>query len=229
VNNVTPAAALLPLARLPAALLSAALLTAALVAPGARAQEPSPAPAPAPAPAASRQTGQTDDDGASAQRRRRGGDVGEAALELAGKEIKVSYPKLKAESDDFAALESLPAGGVHSYVGGRAFKLLTAGDLVFGEQVVEAGNAAPGYPGVYSVWLKRVGDDSWSLVFNDDADIWGSQREAAADAVEVPVAHSAAPEIAAQVVLALEQTGPDTGILRLTWGARRWEAPFQVR
>lgn len=165
----------------------------------------------------------------TAQRRRRGGDAGEALLAILGKEIKIAYPKLEAGSGDFAALERLAPGSVHSYDGGRAFKLLTAHDLAFGDRMVKSGNASPDYPGVYSLWLKRADDGSWSLVFNEQADIWGSQREPNADVLEVRLTHSPAPVESAQVDVALDQAGETGGILRVTWGPHRWEAPFTVR
>jgi hypothetical protein len=165
----------------------------------------------------------------TAQPRRRGGDAGEALLAIQGKEIKITYPKLKADSGDFAALEKLEPGSVHSFDGGRAFKLLTAHDLAFGDRVVKAGNASPDYPGVYSLWLKRADDGSWSLVFNEQADIWGSQRERSADVLEVRLKHSPAPIESAQVDVTLEQAGETGGVLRVTWGPHRWEAPFTVR
>ncbi|HUP21512.1 MAG TPA: DUF2911 domain-containing protein [Thermoanaerobaculia bacterium] len=196
--------------------------------PASEAQQSSDGSAGAAAPTASAQTAsQAGSD--TAQRRRRGGDAGEALLAIQGKEIKIAYPKLKADSGDFAALERLVPGGVHSYDGGRAFKLLTAYDLAFGDRVVKAGNASPDYPGVYSVWLKRADDGSWSLVFNEQADIWGSQREPNADVLEVRLRHSPAPVESAQVELALEQAGETGGVLRVTWGPHRWEAPFTVR
>jgi hypothetical protein len=206
----------------PVAVIWAAVLVVPMLAPHLQAQEP--ASSPAPEAQESSDTAQP-----TAQRRRRGGDAGEALLAIQGKEIKIAYPKLKADSGDFAALERLAPGSVHSYDGGRAFKLLTANDLAFGDRVVKAGNVSPDYPGVYSLWLKRADDGSWSLVFNEQADIWGSQREPNADVLEVPLTHSPAPVASAQVDLALEQAGEAGGILRVTWGPHRWEAPFTVR
>jgi hypothetical protein len=207
---------------IPVVVIWAAALVVPMWAPPLHAQQPATQPA-------SEAQESSDSELPTAQRRRRGGDAGEALLAIQGKEIKIAYPKLKADSGDFAALEGLAPGSVHSYDGGRAFKLLTAHDLAFGDRVLKAGNAAPDYPGVYSLWLKRANDGNWSLVFNEQADIWGSQREPSADVFEVRLTHSPAPVESAQVELALEQAGETGGILRVTWGPHRWEAPFTVR
>lgn len=186
-----------------------------------------------PAASARRQGGGEGDSAAGARRGRAAGG-GAATLSLQGKDIRISYPKLEASSDDFAALEALSPGSVQSYVGGGAVKLMSGPDLVFGgpgstELVAKAGNLAPGYPGVYSLWLLKGEADTWSLVFNEQADIWGTQREAAADVLQITLAHSAAAAPAERMELALEKTGESGGILRITWGSHRWEAAFQAR
>ena len=184
--------------------------------------------------AGARREGDVAGDAAAVARRMRAGGGGAAALSLQGKDIKISYPKLGAASADFAALEALAPGGVLSYVGGGAVKLMSGADLVFGslgstELVAKAGNLAPGYPGVYSLWLQKGEADTWSLVFNEQADIWGTQREAAADVLQITLAHSAAAAPAERMELALEKTGETGGVLRITWGSHRWEATFQAR
>lgn len=180
------------------------------------------------APAAA-QTADSDAEATAAARRERFrrlryGNLAE--LELAGKQLRISYPDLLTDSDDYRALESLTAGDVAAWNSGRAVKLLTHVSLSFDGIVVPYGNASPDYPGVYSLWPKRTAD-GWSLVFNGEADIWGSQRNPAADAVEVPLEHSSADEPAEKLTIEFLEVEPGA-VLRIAWGDRQFLAAFEA-
>lgn len=157
-------------------------------------------------------------------RRLRYGNLAE--LELAGKQLRISYPDLLADSDDYRSFESLASGDVAAWNSGRAVKLLTHASLSFDGIVVPYGNASPDYPGVYSLWPKRTAD-GWSLVFNGEADIWGSQRNPAADAVEVPLEHSSADEPAEKLTIEFLEIEPGA-VLRIAWGDHQFLAAFEA-
>ncbi|MDE2691405.1 MAG: DUF2911 domain-containing protein [Acidobacteriota bacterium] len=213
---------LVPLASL--ALLAAILVAAAPIA----AQEPSTPGRSGSAPT----TAQTEDSDAEARaaarreqfRRLRYGNLAE--IELAGKQLRISYPDLLADSDDYRAFESLAAGDVFAWNSGRAVKLLTHASLSFDGIVVPYGNASPDYPGVYSLWPKRTAG-GWSLVFNGEADIWGSQRDASADAVEVPLEHSRADEPTEKLTIEFLEVEPGA-VLRIAWGDHQFLAAFKA-
>ncbi len=199
--------------------------------PGA-AQEQASADRPAATPATAEANAQTADSDAEATaaarrerlRRLRYGNLAE--LELAGKQIRISYPDLATGTDDHRALEALEPGQVAAWTSARAIKLLTHASLSFGGVVVPYGNVSPDYPGVYSLWPKRTAS-GWSLVFNGDADIWGSQRNAAADAVEAPLEHSTADEPAEKLTIEfLEAAGKK--VLRIAWGDHQFLAAFEA-
>ena len=157
-------------------------------------------------------------------RRLRYGNLAE--IELNGKQLRVSYPDLLTDSDDYRAFESLTAGEVAAWHSGRAIKLLTHASLSFDGIVVPYGNASPDYPGVYSLWTRRTAD-GWSLVFNGEADIWGSQRNPAADAVEVPLEHSRADEPTEKLTVELLEMAPGA-VLRIAWGDHQFLAAFEA-
>lgn len=157
-------------------------------------------------------------------RRLRYGNLAE--LELASKQLRISYPDLLADSDDYRAFEGLGAGDVAAWKSGRAVKLLTHASLSFDGIVVPYGNASPDYPGVYSLWLRRTAD-GWSLVFNGEADIWGSQRNPAADAVEVPLEHSSVDEQAEKLTIEFLDVEPGA-VLRIAWGDHQFLAAFEA-
>ncbi len=213
---------LVPLASL--ALLAALLLAAAPIV----AQESSP-PNRSDSTPATAQTADGDTEARAAARRERFrrlryGNLAE--LELGGKELRISYPDLLTDSDDYRAFESLGAGEVSSWKSGRAVKLLTHASLSFDGIVVPYGNASPDYPGVYSLWPRRTAD-GWSLVFNGEADIWGSQRDATADAVEVPLEHSTADEPTEKLTIEFLEVEPGA-VLRIAWGDHQFLAAFEA-
>lgn len=157
-------------------------------------------------------------------RRLRYGNLAE--LELAGKQLRISYPDLLTDSDDYRALEALDPGEVAAWNSGRAIKLLSHATLSFDGVVVPYGNASPDYPGVYSLWPRRTAD-GWSLVFNGDADIWGSQRDPAADAVQVPLTHSTADEPTEKLTIEFLDVEPGA-VLRIAWGDHQFLAAFEA-
>ena len=206
------------------ALLAALLLITAPIA----AQETS-SPSPSDSTPATAQAADSDAEATAAARRERFrrlryGNLAE--LELNGKQLRISYPDLLADSDDYRAFESLGAGDVSAWNSGRAVKLLTHASLSFDGILVPYGNASPDYPGVYSLWPRRTAD-GWSLVFNGEADIWGSQRNPAADAVEVPLEHSTAEEPAEKLTIEFLEVEPGA-VLRIAWGDHQFLAAFEA-
>jgi hypothetical protein len=150
----------------------------------------------------------------------------EIESEVGGHAIKVRFAPLDTDSKDYKNFTALKPGQVFLYVGGRAVKLFTDSDLVFGDTVIKTENAAKNYPGVYSLWLKRT-ESGWDLVFNQDSDIWGSQYLASADVAEIPLKTATLDE--PQKEFAVEILAKDSGgTLRFTWGDTEWTAPFRL-
>ncbi len=176
---------------------------------------------------AERKTGQAEPQQESPPRRRLGPNDGETSLELGEQVIRITWLKLETDSRDYPALEELDAGETFAFSGGRAVKLLTDLDLDFGGVRIRKGNASPDYPGVYSLWLRRT-DSGWSLVFNSDADIWGTQRLADRDVAEVSLAHQTVAESQDKLDVELIETDDSAGRLRIAWGSHEWTTPFQT-
>ncbi len=148
-----------------------------------------------------------------------------AEIELGGKQVMISYPDLAADSDDHRTFEALQAGEVSSWKSGKAIKLTAHTSLSFAGVVVPFGNASPNYPGVYSLWPKRTAD-GWSLVFNHDADIWGTQRDSAKDAAEVPLEHSRTDNPTDKLVVEFLEVSPGA-VLRIAWGSHQFLAALE--
>ncbi len=151
---------------------------------------------------------------------------GRATLDFQGNNLKVTYGPLRTSEEDYRRLGEVKDGEVFEYVYSRVTKLFTDADLLFGDALIQTGNAGPNYPGVYSLWLKRVGD-SWRLVFNEEADVWGTQHDPSKDVAEIPLTLSRLAEEEKRLLIELDQQG-DIGVLRLAWGPNEWIANFKL-
>lgn len=140
--------------------------------------------------------------------------------------MRILFANLKLDSKDHEALDKLEDGEVFSFVGGRATKLFTDADLTFADTVVKEGNAAPNYPGVYSLWLKKT-PEGWRLVFNEESDVWGTQYNVDADAHEIGLTTAQVEESMDTFKVVLKETD-DGGSITIAWGTTRWTADFTV-
>ena len=167
------------------------------------------------------------DDNDNARRRARVNAT--AKLELAAGIVTVVYPLLPADGPDAAAIATLDDGEVLELTRSMALKLKTEVELRFeGGAVARPGNVSPGYPGVYSLWLRRAGE-GFRLVLNREPDIWGTMRDPAADVGETPIVHQRLAE--ADRKKTLEATLDATnggGELSIRWGTDRWIAHFDA-
>ena len=143
--------------------------------------------------------------------------------------VRLRFVSPAADGPDFAQIASAKPGDVVRFLDDMAIKLTTDLPLVFGSLQVPTGNVAAGYPGVYSLWLKRT-EQGWSLLFNQKPDVWGTQHRPDADlgevALELHLAEPASDRLSAKI----EETvaGQGDAILRLTWGPHTWSAPFRI-
>ncbi len=149
-----------------------------------------------------------------------------ARLRIGSDNLRVSFSPLKSDSEDFKRLADVKEAEVFKFVGGRATKMFTDLDLQFADAIVKTENVAPDYPGVYSLWLKKT-RDGWNLVFNEEADIWGTMHNPEADAVEIALRSGTAEEAAAAFKVELKQTDAG-GQIRLMWGDHLWTADFAI-
>jgi hypothetical protein len=152
-----------------------------------------------------------------------------AKLELPAGTIEVIYPLLPANGPDAEALAALGEGEVLELTRSMALKLKTRVELRLGDgAVARTENVSPGYPGVYSLWLRRHGD-GWSLVLNREPDIWGTMRDPAADVGEAPIAYRLVEDDEARSTLEATLVASNGGgQLSILWGRHRWTADFEA-
>ena len=131
------------------------------------------------------------------------------------------------EHADFAAMEALADGEVMRLTQGAVIRLRTETPLRFGDVAIPTGNLAPGFAGSYGLWLKRSGDE-WRLVFNHEADSWGTQHDPAFDAAEIDVTYSRTGLGTRPLGAALVPATARNLQLVIHWGAHEWAADFTV-
>ena len=131
------------------------------------------------------------------------------------------------DHDDFAALATLGDGEVVRLTQGAVIRLRNEVPLQFGDTPLPTDNLAPDFPGSYGLWLKRAGD-GWRLVFNHEADSWGTQHDPAFDAAEIDLQHSEDGLATRPLGAALVPVTTHAGRLVIHWGAHEWAADFTV-
>ena len=128
---------------------------------------------------------------------------------------------------DYAAVESIREGDVIRLTEAAALRLRTEVSLRFGQLDVSTDNLAPDFPGSYALWLKR-GASGWRLVFNHEADAWGTQYDADFDAGEIALTHAEDGSTIRPLGAALVPTAEGSGQLVIHWGPHTWTADFDV-
>ena len=126
------------------------------------------------------------------QRQQRFGGTTAVSLAFGNDKVQLVFGKIKMESGDRKLFEALDTGAVFQYTSARVFKLTNDKDLTFGEITVPTDNLAEDYPGTYGVWLKKT-TAGFSLVFNNEPDVWGTMHNPRRNQLEVPLRRRRAP------------------------------------
>lgn len=172
-----------------------------------------------------------DDPEAAQQRRRNRRAAASAATMRFGRDqVKINFADLSTKSDEFQQdyenLGKLKEGEVYTYVSSRATKMFTDVDLNFGGTVIKTENMAEGYPGVYSLWLKKT-DKGWMLAFNEETDVWGTMYNPETTVAEVPLAMAKSDETVEKFAIELEEMAKGAKLL-IKWGDSIWSTDFTV-
>lgn len=141
--------------------------------------------------------------------------------------IRLRYMGVETDSPDYDRVAFLE-DGVISFTDGRVTKLLIDKDLVFGTTVIKTHNLAEDYPGVYGVWVKKE-DGEWKLVFNEQADVWGTQYDPSKDVAEVPLQYATNTEPVEIFNIGVSKQKDGSGVFVVNWGEHQWTAPFTVQ
>ena len=172
---------------------------------------------------------QRDSDTSATARLNRLAERNETAVTLPdGARIAVLYgQELPVDGVDYPNLASTPDGAVVELVRAPAVRIRSDAALRFGQTDLPTANLAPGFAGLYGLWLKRAGD-GWRFVFNDEPDSWGTQHDPAFDAAEVAAEYSRAEGGFRPLGVTIVPHGAEGGRLVVHWGPHEWAADFTV-
>ena len=131
------------------------------------------------------------------------------------------------DHEDFAALATMSDGQVVRLTQGAVIRLRNEVPLRFGDTPIPTENLASNFPGSYGLWLKRAGD-GWHLVFNHEADSWGTQHDPAFDAAEIDLEHTEGGLATRSLGATLVPVTAHSGRLVIHWGAHEWAADFTI-
>ncbi|MCY4122596.1 MAG: DUF2911 domain-containing protein [Acidobacteria bacterium] len=153
----------------------------------------------------------------------------ESAVELPGdaRLAVLFWQEQSVDLEDFAGVETLADGEVLRLTQAAVIRLRNETPLRFGGVTLPTGNLAPGFAGSYGLWLKRRGD-GWRLVFNHEADSWGTQHDPAFDAAEIGLAYSQDGLDTRPLGAVLVPATADAGRLVIHWGAHEWAADYTI-
>ncbi len=149
-----------------------------------------------------------------------------ASAKIQDDEILLHTGKLEVETVDFSTIDTLTSGDVQIITKAAASKLIAPRPLVFADATVQPSSKGGSGRSSYSVWLKRT-EDGWNLVFNREADVWGTQRDPAMDIAETTLTHQTVETSAPQLKPSLT-VSDSAGLLELHWGNHRWSAEFTL-
>jgi Protein of unknown function (DUF2911) len=141
-------------------------------------------------------------------------------LELAGKFVMVEYGRPSLKGRDMLGLAEV--GKVWRMGADKSTTFTSDGKASFGKVTVPEGT--------YSLWLRKVGDKSFELVFNKKSGQWGTQYESIDDLASVPLTFSEASESVEVFTINLKQGAKsNVGDFEILWGKTVLKAPFTLK
>ncbi|MBM3802779.1 MAG: DUF2911 domain-containing protein [Acidimicrobiia bacterium] len=141
-------------------------------------------------------------------------------VDLGGKYVMIEYGRPSAKGRDVLALSE--PGKVWRMGADKSTTYTSDARVSFGKVVIPAGS--------YSLWLKRVADRSFELVFNKQTGQWGTQYASIDDVASVPLDFSEGSESIEVFTLGLTRGAKsNAGVLALQWGKTILKSAFTVK
>ena len=142
-------------------------------------------------------------------------------VDIAGKFVMIEYGRPSMKGRDLLAL--LEPGKVWRMEADKSTTYTSDARLVSGKATVPAGS--------YSLWLKKMGDQLFELVFNKQVGQWGTQYSGSIDDMaSVPLTFSEGSETVEMFTVTLTRGAKaNAGELMLQWDKAVLKAPFTVK
>ena len=143
------------------------------------------------------------------------GNRGNAELKAGNGSITIDYGRPSLKGRDIMAM--LEIGSYWRMGSNQATVIKTPVDLTFGSVKVPAG--------IYSLWLKRAGQDSFELVFNSQTGQWGTQHDVSKDLYAAPIKKETKSASTETFTIELKSAA-NGGTIVLDWGKNLLSADF---
>jgi hypothetical protein len=144
---------------------------------------------------------------------------GTAEATVNKKKVSISYGRPGLNGRDLLA-QAKP--GMTWRVGmNQATEITSEGDLVVGGTTLKAGK--------YSLWVRKTGDDTWTLAFHPKTGIWGKPELTEGYAAEMPLKLEKSSDSADLLVIDLAEKGGTNAEIKIHWGTAVLIGTFGVK
>jgi len=141
-----------------------------------------------------------------------------AKFEKAGKYVMVEYGRPSLKGRDMLA--QLQPGKVWRMGADKSTTFTSNTNLSFAKVSIPQGS--------YSLWLRKINDEAFELVFNKTTGQWGTEHDVTQDFASVPLTREQNTQNVEQFTINLREA-PKGGELELTWGTLILKAPFTLK
>ena len=132
---------------------------------------------------------------------------GTTEVTIKGKKISINYGRPSLKGRDLLSLA--PVGTVWRLGMNQATSIDSEADLMVGSTEVKAGK--------YTLWLKKTGENTWTLNFHPKTGVWGVPELKEGYVAELPLKFAKASDSAEQVTIALSDNSGKAGV-KIQWG-----------
>jgi hypothetical protein len=135
-----------------------------------------------------------------------------------GKKISINYGRPAMKGRDLLA--QAPVGTVWRVGMNQATEITTDADLLVGGKELKAGK--------YSLWVRRTGDDAWTLAFHPKTGVWGAPALKEGYVAELPLKLEKATDSTEMLTINLADANGD-GEVKIHWGTTVMSGKFGVK
>ena len=143
---------------------------------------------------------------------------GTAEATINGKKVSISYGRPSLQGRDMLA-QATP-GTVWRVGMNEATEITTDGTLVVDGKELKNGK--------YTLWVRKTGDNTWTLAFHPKTGVWGRPPLTEGYAAETPLTLSKASDSAEQLVIDLADKNGSAEI-KIHWGTAMLTGTFGVK
>ena len=141
-----------------------------------------------------------------------------AEATVKGQKISINYGQPSLKGRDLLA-QAKP-GMVWRVGMNQATEITSSGDLVVGGKELKAGK--------YTLWVRKTGEDTWTLAFHPKTGIWGAPAQTEGFVAETLLKLEKAADSAETLVIALADNKGDAQI-KIHWGTALLTGTFGVK